>query len=62
VQNEAHKVSEWMKTLIGLLLAIVFVEIVDAGGFDRRWCETYPELCTPVAAEELEEWKNDWKN
>ena len=54
--------SEWMKTLIGLLLAIVFVEIVDAGGFDRRWCETYPELCTPVAAEELEEWKNDWKN
>ena len=51
--------SEWMKTLIGLLLAIVFVEIVDSGGFDRRWCQTYPEWCATVAADELKEWSGD---
>lgn len=49
----------WQTALLGFLVVYVLSSCVDAGGFDRRWCQTYTEWCTPVAADELEEWKND---
>lgn len=48
--------------LIAIGLLIVGIVIIQDDGFEHRWCETYPEWCMPVAAEELEEWKNDWKD
>jgi len=49
----------WQTALLGFLVVYVFSSCVDAGGFDRRWCPTYQEWCTPVAGAELEEWKDE---
>lgn len=52
----------WQTALIGFLVVYVLSSCVDADGFDKRWCPTYPEWCTSVAGDELEEWTNDWKD
>lgn len=49
----------WQTALLGFFVVYVLSSCVDAGGFERRWYGTYPEWCTPVADDELEEWKND---
>lgn len=41
--------------LIAIGMLIVCIVIVQDDDFEYRWCETYPEWCMPVAANELEE-------
>lgn len=48
-----NKMSDHFLIAIGVL--IVGIVMIQDDGFEHRWCETYPDWCMPVAAEELEE-------
>jgi hypothetical protein len=54
--------TDYKLALAAFLAALIATSLDSAEAFERRWCETYPEWCTPVADKELEEWKNDWKD
>lgn len=51
--------TDYKLALAAFLAAFIATSFDSAEGFERRWCGTYPEWCTPVADDELEEWKND---
>ena len=51
--------ADYKLVLIAFLAALIATSLDSAEGFERRWCETYPEWCTTVAAEELKEWSGD---
>lgn len=54
--------TDYKLALAAFLAALIATSFDDAEAFERRWCQTHTEWCTPVAADELEEWKNDWKD
>lgn len=55
-----HKeMTDYKLALIAFLAAFIATSFDSAEGFERRWCETYQEWCTPVAGDELEEWKDE---
>lgn len=37
--------------IMGAIVAVFIVLIVDFDAANTRWCETYPELCTPDQTE-----------
>jgi hypothetical protein len=51
--------TDYKLALAAFLAALIATSLDSAEAFERRWCETYQDWCTPVAADELEEWKND---
>lgn len=51
--------TDYKLALAAFLAALIATSFDDAEGFEHRWCETYPEWCMPVAAEELKEWSGD---